>query len=73
MARPAVRRDDASLLRLSRRVTAGCVVAMMLSAFVVSRFGTAIAEISWVRLHDSTFSRTVRRMYGGAKGLVVGY
>ena len=26
-----------------------CVVGMMLSALAVSQFGTAIAEISWVR------------------------
>jgi hypothetical protein len=32
---PSVRRDDASLLRLSQRVTTECVVAMMLSTFVV--------------------------------------
>ena len=27
----------------------------------------------WARLYDSTFSRTVWRLYGGAKGLVMWY
>ena len=41
------------------------------------RFDLAIGGISMTearvarRLHDSTFSRAVRRLYGGAKGLVV--
>jgi hypothetical protein len=37
------------------------------------RLGGVVSTIVEVRLYDATFSRTVWRLYDGAKGLVVWY